>query len=216
MRCASTRPSTHITAASISTPEVSSSTFSTTREPLASNKICPLHRPPSSMPSSRTARGSSSESSACSPGTGSPTSALAMKAIHGGKAKNDKLDAQKIAGLLELGRRGRPRLSRLVFLGRDPAWPRCGIVPDPVAFGLAPSPASGSNARSLAIVHRCGPPAEPKTNYADTAVPERKLTGVSIPLRVPGGERSPSGGRAIVLSSRVRRNGEVSGASLAG
>ena len=48
------------------------------------------------------ARASSSAASACSPGTGSPTSAktrripfvlghaLAMKAIHGGKAKNDK------------------------------------------------------------------------------------------------------------------------------
>ncbi len=29
--------------------------------------------------------------------------ALAMKAIHGGKAKNDRLDAQKIAGLLKGG-----------------------------------------------------------------------------------------------------------------
>ena len=52
--------------------------------------------------------------SACSPGTGSPTCerksipfvlghALAMKAIHGGKAKNDRLDAEKIAGLLKGG-----------------------------------------------------------------------------------------------------------------
>src|SRR5215217_8527162 len=29
--------------------------------------------------------------------------ALAMKAIHGGKSKNDRLDAQKIAGLLKGG-----------------------------------------------------------------------------------------------------------------
>ncbi len=29
--------------------------------------------------------------------------ALAMKAIHGGKAKNDKIDAHKIAGLLKGG-----------------------------------------------------------------------------------------------------------------
>ena len=29
--------------------------------------------------------------------------ALAMKAIHGGKAKNDRLDAEKIAGLLKGG-----------------------------------------------------------------------------------------------------------------
>ena len=103
----------------------------------------------------------------------------------------------------ELGRRGRPRSSRLVPLGRDPAWPRCGGRPDPVAFGLAPSPASGPNARSLAIGHRCGPPAEPETNYADAAVPGRRLDGVSIPLRVPGAQRSPSGGRAIALSSRA-------------
>jgi len=63
----------------------------------------------------------------------------------------------------ELGRRGRPRRTGLVPLGRDPEWPRCGGVPDPVAFGLAPSPASGDNARSLAGGHRCGPPAEPTT-----------------------------------------------------
>ena len=56
-----------------------------------------------------TATASSSAASACSPGTGSPTSAprrqipfvlghaLYMKAIHGGKAKNDKIDADKIA-----------------------------------------------------------------------------------------------------------------------
>jgi hypothetical protein len=48
----------------------------------------------------------------CSPGTGSPISArkrvsafvlghaLYMKAIHGGKAKNDKIDSKKIAVLL--------------------------------------------------------------------------------------------------------------------
>ena len=58
---------------------------------------------------------SSSPSNACSPGTGWPTSvldegipfvlghALYMKAIHGGKAKNDKIDAQKIAVLLRGG-----------------------------------------------------------------------------------------------------------------
>ena len=57
----------------------------------------------------------SSASNACSPGTGWPISApeqniafvlghaLYMKAIHGGKAKNDKIDSQKIALLLRGG-----------------------------------------------------------------------------------------------------------------
>ena len=65
-----------------------------------------------SLPS---ATASSSASSACSPGTGSPTSvphehipfvlghALYMKAIHGGKTKNDDIDADKIARLLRGG-----------------------------------------------------------------------------------------------------------------
>ena len=68
-------------------------------------------------------------SSACSPGTGSPTSvhnrsipfvlghALYMKAIHGGKAKNDKIDAHKIAVLLRGG-----MLPHGLRLSR----PRCG------------------------------------------------------------------------------------------
>ena len=59
--------------------------------------------------------GSSSRSNACSPGTGSPTCcaaqaipfvlghALDMKAIHGGKAKHDKIDSHKIALLLRGG-----------------------------------------------------------------------------------------------------------------
>ena len=66
-------------------------------------------------PSLPSATASSSASSACSPGTGSPTSAqheqipfvlghaLYMKAIHGGKAKNDQIDADKIARLLRGG-----------------------------------------------------------------------------------------------------------------
>ena len=68
----------------------------------------------SSRPLRPTATDWSSPSSASSPGTGSPTSvpegipsssghALYMKAIHGGKAKNDTIDAQKIAGLLRGG-----------------------------------------------------------------------------------------------------------------
>ena len=40
--------------------------------------------------------------------------ALYMKAIHGGKAKNDKIDAHKIAGLL---RGGLMRVRRLVPMG---------------------------------------------------------------------------------------------------
>ena len=70
---------------------------------------------PSSRPSPPSATASSSPSSACSPGTGSPTSApqeqipfvlghaLYMKAIHGGKTKNDQIDADKIARLLRGG-----------------------------------------------------------------------------------------------------------------
>jgi len=65
--------------------------------------------------SRRTATTSSSAWSASSAGTGSPTCvppsrflfvlghALYMKAVHGGKAKNDKIDAYKIAGLLRGG-----------------------------------------------------------------------------------------------------------------
>ena len=60
MRCACTRPNTDITAASISTPEVSSSTSSTTREPPSSNGISPRRLPPSGP----TATASSSAASA--------------------------------------------------------------------------------------------------------------------------------------------------------
>jgi hypothetical protein len=67
----------------------------------------------SSRPIARTWRW---RQSACSRGTGSPTCAHArasclcwdtryMRAIHGGKAKNDRIDAHKIAGLLR-GARG--------------------------------------------------------------------------------------------------------------
>ena len=81
----------------------------------ASRRTCPPRPPPSSTPSRPSATASSSAASACSPGTGSPTSAnandipfvlghaLAMKAIHGGKAKNDQIDAAKLAGLLRGG-----------------------------------------------------------------------------------------------------------------
>ena len=78
--------------------------------------ICPPQ--PAGVPrrrSSRIATAWSSAASACSPGTGSPTCAktkripfvlghaLSMKAIHGGKAKNDRIDAAKIAGMLRGG-----------------------------------------------------------------------------------------------------------------
>lgn len=97
--------------------------------------------------------------------------------------------------------------------------------PGPRCFGLAPSPASGSNARSLASVHRCGPPAEPKTNYADAVVPGRKLDGGLDSPASSCGQWSPGGTRDLSPakpgftvapegSSRrfeepVRRNGEV-------
>ena len=81
----------------------------------SSSRTCPPTPTPSSTPSSPSATASSSAASACSPGTGSPTCAsderipfvlghaLAMKAIHGGKAKNDQIDAAKLAGLLRGG-----------------------------------------------------------------------------------------------------------------
>src|SRR5262245_14465966 len=78
-RCEPTTHHTHTTAASISTPEASSSTSSTTRGPRDSNAICPLHPTHSSTPSDPTARDWSSAASACSPGTGWPTSANASK-----------------------------------------------------------------------------------------------------------------------------------------
>ena len=89
-------------------------------------------------------------------------------------------------------------------LGRDPVWPRCGGCPDPVAFGLAPTPASG-----LVTTHGH------LQSYTDAARrPSRRLTTPTPPARGSrrdGGldsftcarcERSPSGGRAIVLNSR--------------
>jgi hypothetical protein len=56
------------------------------------------------------------------------------------------------------------------FLGLDPVWPRCGIVPDPdVRIGTPAG--SGDNAPSLATDHRRGPPAELESNCADAARP---------------------------------------------
>ena len=52
--------------------------------------------------------------------------ALYMKAIHGGKAKNDKIDAQKIAVLL----RGGMLPAGLRLSGRDAGHPRPAPAPD--------------------------------------------------------------------------------------
>ena len=80
------------------------------------DKNLPPSPAPSSKPSRPSATGWSSPASACSAGTGSPICAkeqhipfvlghaLYMKAIHGGKTKNDRIDAGKIARLLRGGK----------------------------------------------------------------------------------------------------------------
>jgi len=54
--------------------------------------------------------------------------ALSMKAIHGGKAKNDKIDAQKIAVLLRGGMLPQPTLSRGDATTPRPASARMHLV----------------------------------------------------------------------------------------
>ncbi len=71
--------------------------------------------------------------------------ALYMKAIHGGKAKNDKIDALKIAMLL----RGGMLPAGLRLPGRDARHPR----------SAAPTPAPGPQARRAARPHPDDQPA---------------------------------------------------------
>ena len=91
--------------------------------------------------------------------------------------------------------------ARLLPWGSTPRGLGAAASPTPL-LGIGPLAGSGDNAPSPATDHRCGPPAEPTTNYADAARPGLRHVGGLDSLACSRCGRSPLGGRAIVLSSR--------------
>jgi hypothetical protein len=115
----------------------------------------------------------------------------------------------------ELGRRGRPRDRGLDPWGSTPCGLAAAATRTPLLRDWPPRrpPVGVTTYCPDTSVHRCGPPAEPSTNYADAARPGAPPAGG---LDSPGG--CPV--RAVTLRGSshrfeepVRRNGEVSGAS---
>src|SRR4249920_1308076 len=110
--------------------------------------------------------------------------ALAMRAIHGGKAKNDRLDAQKIAGLLKGGffpmayvypkakRQTRDLLRRRSFFVRQRAQLIAHIQNTNSQFNLPPLPKKLSYAgnRTPEIAERFSDPSTRLSVAADLAL----------------------------------------------
>ena len=94
------------------------------------------------------------------------------------------------------------RIERGLFPGARPRVARLRRMPGPRCHWIGPRAGFRDNAESLARVHRCGPPAEPTTNCADATGPGfHTHEGLDSPARARCA-LSPSGGRAIALSSR--------------
>jgi hypothetical protein len=137
--------------------------------------------------------------------------ALYMKAIHGGKAKNDKIDAEKIARLLRGGtlpvayvypkamRATRDLLRRRTFLVRRRAELLAHVVNTNSQYNLPPLAKKLSYAANRAELDlsRFADPSVRKAVEADLALVDacdgqilRGLPNTGLPHRIPGGDIS--------------------------
>ena len=115
--------------------------------------------------------------------------ALAMKAIHGGKAKNDKMDSHKIAGLAT----GRPAAAGVRLSGGHALDARSAASPA----------APGAEARAAARAHpeHAGPISSCPSSAGALAYPANR-TGVSEHFTDPSVRKSIDGGPGAVGALR--------------
>jgi hypothetical protein len=137
--------------------------------------------------------------------------ALYMKAIHGGKAKNDRIDAAKIAGLLRGG------MFPMAYVSRGGSW----RAVRPRTHGSARAPAGRTPARANAISAtqrccyvRCTANRRPSPRWA-RATPSTRRSGRDR-LQRPGGGLEQQIVQAVPgqptsvrrVSSKLRRRSE--------